>query len=104
MQKEIRARDFRGIKQKSIGLIGARKVSPIFFNTRFGIHTFGLRFPIDVLILDSKNRVLKIKEHLQINRLFFWPIYYSKVIELPNGYIANHQIKVGNNIKLKLRK
>lgn len=66
-----------------------RKSNPrsLLFRTRFGIHTFFLHDPIDVIVLDSKNRVIKIKENMSPNRVFFWNPRYTIVIELPKGTI-----------------
>jgi hypothetical protein len=86
--------------EKTRGLIGAKKPYPVFFTTRFGIHTFGLRFPIDVLILDSQFMVVKAKKQLSPNRLFFWSIFYKHVLELPAGEITRRKIKIGEKIKL----
>jgi hypothetical protein len=85
---------------KMKGLIGAEKPYPIFFKTRWGIHTFGVRFPIDVLILDGEFKVVKAVANLPPNRILFWPIFYENVLELPAGEIERQQIKLGDKIKL----
>ncbi len=87
--------------EKSVGLIGAKKIYPVFFTTRWGIHTFGVLFPIDVLILDNDNRVVKLTKNLPPNRLFFWNPKYERVVELPTGTIEEKQITVGDNIVLQ---
>ena len=48
-----------------MGLIG-KDPTPLFFKTRFGIHTFGVITPIDVLILDKNYKVVKIKALLPL--------------------------------------
>lgn len=71
-------------------LLGLHKKSnprSLIFNTRFGIHTFFLASAIDVIVLDKKNKVVKIKENLQPNTIFFWNPYYALVVELPNGAV-----------------
>lgn len=90
------------IKNKHIGLMGAKKPYPVFFKTRFGIHTFFLKFPIDVLILDENNRVVKMAQNLKPNSIFVWNPKYSKVVELPAGAISKNKILVENEIKLIL--
>lgn len=89
-------------KDRSLGLIGKDKPEAIMFYTRFGIHTFGLNFPIDVLILDNGDRVVKIRENLGPNKVFFWPPKYNKVLELPSGFIKNHKIEMESKMKLNL--
>lgn len=86
--------------QAMIGLIGAKKPYPLLLTTRFGIHTFGLRFPIDVIILDNQYTVVRIKQSLLPNRIFFWPPYWAIVLELPSGTIAQRTIHYGDTLKL----
>lgn len=83
------------------GLLLRKKTHPILFHTRFGIHTFGMQFPVDVLILDKKNIVRKIKQNLVPNRLFFWNPIYDTVIELPNGTIQKQKLTVEKTIELQ---
>ena len=88
------------LKEKSIGLIGKTKIEPVLFKTHFGIHTFGMKQAIDVLILDEENRVVKLKENLKPNRLWFWNLKYEKVVELPGGTIEEQKIRRGSQIKV----
>ncbi len=89
------------IKEKIIGLIGKDKPQTLMIKTRFGIHTFGLKFPIDVLILDKFNKVVLIKNNLAPNKIFVWNPKYESVIELPNGTIEKKEIKINDEISLK---
>jgi len=91
----------RSLPDKSIGLIGKNRIEPVAFTTRWGIHTFGVRYPIDVLILDNSNRVVKRKKNLRPNRIFAWNPKYSQVIEFPEGTIEEKKIKIGEKIILK---
>lgn len=84
----------------AIGLINSKKAHPVFFKTRFGIHTFGLKFPIDVLILDKNNKVVKVCKNLKPNRIFLWNPKFFNVIELPAGQIGRDKIKIGDTIKI----
>jgi len=90
----------RTYAQKSKGLIGTRHITPVYFTTRWGIHTFGVLSPIDIVILDNKNRVMKLVQRLPPNRLFFWNPKYSRVVELPAGTIEKMGITVGTEIAL----
>lgn len=87
---------FRKIK----GLTGEKKAYPVYFKTHFGIHTFGVKFPIDVLILDDDSRVVRLAKNLQPNRIFIWNPKYNRVIELPSGFIEKKQIILGEKIGL----
>ena len=86
---------------KTRGLLGAKEAYPIFFKTRWGIHTFCLNFPIDVLIFDSYNKVVKMTHNLRPYRVFLWPPKYENVLELPEGEIAKHGIHHGDTIEVQ---
>lgn len=79
-----------------------RKSNPrsLVFKTRFGIHTFFLKTSIDIIVLDSKNRVVKIKENLQPNRIFFWNPNYNTVIELPKDAISKSKTLLFDTLSL----
>ncbi|MBI2074450.1 MAG: DUF192 domain-containing protein [Candidatus Levybacteria bacterium] len=100
---ELKVKILKNFKEKAIGLLSEKKPFPVLIRTRFGIHTFGLRFPIDVLVLDKFNKVVKISENLKPNRVFFWNPLYSKVIELPKGEIRKSKIKIGETIRIKYK-
>ena len=48
------------------------------------VHTFGMNFPIDVLFLDKKRKVLKIKKEMPRSRMALCLRAHS-VLELPSG-------------------
>ncbi len=99
----IKVRELKG-KNKARGLIGIKKAYPVFFQTRFGIHTFGLKFPIDVLILDKESRVVKFCENLKPNRIFLWNPQFNSVIELPAGEIKRLNLKIREKISIEVAK
>lgn len=90
---EIKARKLTGWIEMTIGLMGKEKPEAVFFTTRFGIHTFFMRFPIDVVILDKRNKVKSLKKGLAPYRIFLWKFAYNKVLELPSGTINRLRIK-----------
>lgn len=98
----ITLRKAEGIS-KVKGLIRSTKPEAIFLTTRFGIHTFGLRFPIDVVILDETYCPQVLKKHLVPNRIFLWNPRFKKVLELPEGFIKERGIKKGERITLSFR-
>lgn len=97
---EIRTKKLASFKERSVGLIGAAEPHAVFFKTRFGIHTFFMNFPIDVLILNQTNKAVCIKKNLKPNRIFFWNPLLENVLELPENTIINLKIKKGDTIKL----
>lgn len=96
----FKAKRARNLLENAIGLLGADKPFPIILTTRLGIHTFGLKYPIDVLILDKNSKVRFLKENLEPNRLFFWNFKYNQVLELPVQTIKRKGIKLGDRVTL----
>lgn len=97
----LRVKRLKGILAKTKGLIGKDNAEPVFFKTRFGIHTFGLKFGIDVLILDKEHKVVKIKKNLPPNHLFFWNPKYDAIIELPAGLVEKTNISLSEKVFFK---
>lgn len=100
MRVSIKVKQLNSILDKSIGLIG-KEISPVYFTTRYGIHTFGVKKPIDILILDNAKKIVKIKQSLLSNRIFFWNPRFSKVIELPQGTVEKMGARVGDKVDLR---
>lgn len=92
----LRVKHVKGLA-KTIGLIGSDKIS-LYFETRFGIHTFFLKSPIDVVVMSKENIVQVIVESLRPNNIFFWNPKYYKVVELSMGTIRKKKIKIGSRI------
>ena len=65
------------------GLLRQKRGTSMLFITRFGIHTFFMKYPITVLVLNNKNQIVQIKQNLKPNRIFIWNPKYTKIIELP---------------------
>lgn len=95
LEKSIKLKGFK----KIIGLIGKDKPQIIIFKTRFGIHTFFLKFPIDLIIVSKEKRVVFIKKSVKQNKIVFWNPKYNTVIELPEGTIKKLNIKIGSILK-----
>lgn len=71
--------------QNLFGLLKEKEGTAMLFNTQFGIHTFFMKYPINVIILNKKNKVIQIKKSIKPNKLFLWNPKYTKIIELPNN-------------------
>ncbi len=92
----------KNIGEKVIGLIGKDKSTSLMIKTHFGIHTFGVKFPIDVLILNKKNKIVLLKKNLMPGRIFLWNPVYDKVLELPQRTIDKKKIKINDLIEVRL--
>ena len=71
------------LKEKSEGILAFDTVRPLYFETRWGIHTFGMKYPIDVVVLDEKGVVKETEIGMKPNRMLFWNPKYKRIIELP---------------------
>jgi uncharacterized protein len=66
-----------------------------------GIHTFGMRFPIDAVYLDSKGRVLKLYHELAPYRIGAVVLKAGSVLELPPGTLARIHTEVGDVLEFQ---
>lgn len=94
----IKVKILNSFWDKSVGLIGADPIYPVYFTTRWGVHTFGMSHAIDILVLDDRFRVVKFKSNMKPNSLFFWNPKFQNVLELPAG---KYEYKLGQLILLK---
>jgi uncharacterized membrane protein (UPF0127 family) len=61
------------------------------------VHTFGMKFPIDVLYLNRKKKVIKIRENMLRSRVSFCLRAHS-VLELPAGTCAATRTVLGDQL------
>lgn len=59
------------------------------------VHTFGMKFPIDVVYLDRKNRVRKVRPAMQPWRISMCLLAHS-VVEFPAGVIKKTKTQRGD--------
>jgi len=83
------------------GLLNQNNPRFLIFNTHFGIHTFFMKTPIDVILLDKHQRVVRIEERLSPNRLFVYHPKFSLVIEMPKNTIKNCHIDINDKISIR---
>ncbi|MFH1133513.1 MAG: DUF192 domain-containing protein [Nanoarchaeota archaeon] len=94
----------RSIPSKALGLMFHRKLKDEAFlflfkgKQRVSLHMLFVFFPIDVLFLDEKKRVVELKE-----RLLPFAFYSPKkaactVIELPAGTVSRTKTRIGDKI------
>jgi len=102
MQKNIVVKDINtnpSLLDNFLGMLLSKNSHGLLFKTHFGIHTFFMKSPIDVLILDKKNNVAIVKRSMNPNRIYTWSIMFNNVLELPNGTIKKLKINTGDNLK-----
>jgi hypothetical protein len=67
------------------------------------IHTFGMRFPIDVVFIDREMRVKRVYQRLAPYRLTTLVWRAQSVIELPSGSLAGTNTAVGDELQILRR-
>ena len=86
--------------EKARGLIGNSRPCTLALKTRWGIHTFGMQFPIDVLICDDALRVKVVRCNMKHCSFFFWNPKYSLVFELPVGALKESGTEKGDQLEI----
>lgn len=64
------------------------------------VHTFGMRFAIDIVFLNKKRKVRKIRHAVPKRRIAVDFLAHS-VLELPAGTLANTKTEVGDQLELE---
>jgi hypothetical protein len=65
-----------------------------------GVHTFGMKFAIDVLFLDKKRRVKKMRPNMVRGRIAMSFLSHS-TLELPAGTIAETGTQAGDQLEME---
>ncbi len=87
-----------------IGLLadsGLRPGSGLLIEPSSGVHTFGMRFPIDVVALDRSLCVRGVWESLRPSRIAAVGLKTHKVLELPVGSIRESGTQVNDQLVLQ---
>ena len=67
-----------------------------------GVHTFAMRFPIDVVYLDNDKTVVYLQENLKPWRLAPVRLRATSVLELPGSTLSSTQTAIGDLIEIGL--
>jgi uncharacterized protein len=88
---------------RSRGLLGRSSMEPgegLWIVPCPMIHTFFMKFAIDVLFLDSSQRVVRVIEDLKPWRLSPWVWRARSVLELPGGSLKG-AVREGDALELR---
>jgi uncharacterized membrane protein (UPF0127 family) len=91
-----------GILSRGLGLLGRRFLSPeegLLIEPCSSVHTFFMRFTIDVVFLDLENRVVRIRT-LEPFRYAMGASGAKKVLELSAGRCQWAALKIGDQVSL----
>ena len=93
-------------RARRAGLLKRDKLNPgegLWIYPTQAIHTFGMRFPIDVVFIDRQMRVRRIYHQLAPFRLTSLVWSAQSVLELPPGSLASSETAVGDELQISLR-
>jgi uncharacterized protein len=99
-KKVERAGDF---ESRSRGLLGRDAMDPdegMWIVPCPMIHTFFMRFPIDVLFLDKQLKVVRVIENIKPWRLSPWVFSAHSVLELAGGSVKG-RVKTGDVLSIE---
>lgn len=86
-----------------VGLLGKKELpagAGVWLQPSRGVHTFGMRFAIDVLGLDAHLRVVRLWPNLAPHKMTAIDLRVTSVVELARGTIDAHQILVDDQVTL----
>jgi len=86
-----------------VGLLGKKQMASdggLLIQPSSGVHTFFMRFPIDVIALDRNHRVRAVWHALRPWRLSRVSWRYQSVLELPAGQIRRCRVEVGDQLRM----
>ena len=87
-------------KTRKTGLLKHERLDPgegLWLTPCEGVHTIGMKFPIDVLFLDKRRKVLKIRPAMPRWRISAC-LFAHSVLELPSGMAAATKTLPGDQL------
>ena len=92
------------ILSRLVGLLGKRSLMPdsgLWIFPARGIHTIGMRFPFDVVLIDKGFKVVGLREFVRPFSVV-WPDFCAEsVIELPAHTIFKSRTEVGDQLLIE---
>jgi uncharacterized membrane protein (UPF0127 family) len=90
-------------RQRRTGLLKHDALQPgqgLWIVPSEGVHTFGMRFSIDVVFLDRRKQVVKVRPQMPPGRISAC-LWAHSVLELPAGAIAATSTRVGDQLEFE---
>ena len=81
-----------------------RRGQGLWISPSHGVHTFAMRFPIDVVYLDRERIIIHVEEELKPWRVAAIRIQATSVLELPIGAIRESQTALGDQVDIFLER
>jgi uncharacterized membrane protein (UPF0127 family) len=90
---------------QGLGLMFRKKIEVLLMEFRWprrvALHMWFVRFPIDVIGLDEKKRVVAIKEDFRPFRHYTTEQPCKYVVEVPAGTVKDTKTKVGDQLSFR---
>jgi hypothetical protein len=87
--------------KRNKGLLGRSRLAPgegLWILPCEAVHTFGMKFPIDLIYLDGRNRIRKLCDDVPPWRLSVCLTAHS-ILELPSGTIQETETRRGDTLE-----
>ena len=91
------------IRSRLVGLLGKRSLDPesgLWIVPSCGVHTLGMRFPIDVIFLNEELRVVHLCESVRPFSVTRLCLQAESVLELPVRTICKSRTQIGDDLIL----
>jgi len=91
--------------RRLVGLLGKTKnwLRPghgLWIVPSHGVHTIGMLFPIDLIFIDQKKRVVHVEEHVKPFAISKVCLNASSVLELPPYTIFRTRTRIGDQLEI----
>lgn len=89
---------------RTVGLLNRSELSSgegLLIRPCSSVHCFFMRFAIDVVFLDTDNRVLRIYPSLRPWRFTRWVRRAKSTLELPAGVVEASDTRVGDKLRIE---
>jgi len=86
------------------GLLGKKELptgNALLIKPCFSVHTFFMKFPIDVIFLNKDNQIIASVNNLSPNRMTRLYLQSLSVLELPPGTINASNTVIGDKIEIE---
>jgi uncharacterized membrane protein (UPF0127 family) len=88
-----------------VGLLKRKTLGPeeaLWLMPSKGIHTIGMKFPIDVVYLNRRNLVVRLISGMAPYRVSSVSLRTYSILELPNGTIKKSRTEIGDQLEISL--
>jgi len=85
------------------GLLGKKEMlngEALWIKPCISVHTFFMKFPIEVVFLNKRNQVIATIRNLQPNRITGFYFKSTSVLEMPAGVLEATDTRVGDEIEI----